>query len=1006
MNIGEFTKIFKEETIFSETDVRTKIALPIFEMLGFPSPNRAEEYPVYGYAGREPLNAKSADIMLFLSSEHNEHRTNSSENRKWVENNSLIVVELKKPTESVKATEGQAQFYSRWTKSLYYIITNGLNFAAYKLENYFEDTLIFNYTIDELISNWPKVLSNISYNKILSETEEIKKAKPLSDENLYQRYSLAYLSECEKVLEKYIRRDIIKEIAGGNSINTQELIDTKLSSIIVSEVGGGKTILLHQIGLELIRATLGDPNKPIPIYIPARLWGKSYTDILLAIINELEPFVDGINSSFVESEIKIGKYVLLIDGLDEVRNNITELHQQLIKYSKYENVQIIVTCRKHRYFDELTTFQIYELPLLSDTEMSEITSLWLGSDSFATSYRIKSELKELMHIPLFLVMVLKTMASKTSYKLPDNKGDLYFSFVEQLINECINKRHLTDENIDTSIYKSILKKYAYNTFLDINLETDSFFNEVSLQECPLISSNEVRNDLNKIGIMKNTFDGIEFLHQSFKEFFAAWYLIEKSNEELLKFVIHYNTDQSYTDVFIMLVGLLKNQAKQNTVLDYLQEDNFRLFMLCLKSRYNYNDNIYDNLSKLDVENFFKQILLSYEGIIESFFKDIKERFEPWVGINGDISGIECCIKGIYDTSTHTIDLKLDIMNQLTEPKITIDFASTEATMSFIDNQGMQHSVPVISFSSSDGYYSYRLMDAFYSIDAAREVAVDIIKKQLKNILDKRLLLLSEDEYMACEYIENGLKKISGYSDVIQEELNVNCKNISLYTHTLDDVLLIMEKLKDIKYISRYHYHREQLNCFLVYFLLRKMKDKGINKDDCLLPKEDIPWETLPKGRNYIWDPYTDKQVGERIRLLYDFYQISYRKLIESCFSALKDDMEFYAIGPVKYEIKFYRNKDHSGMMHSGGGLSVNYEPIEERNNWTTTVLMTNEREDETFDEEKVDNIRKKLMLLGRNHKNFSYGQSMVLSLIFDKNVLREKVYKRIEDDFKRLFGDF
>jgi hypothetical protein len=59
--------------LVSETDVRTQVAVPLLDLLGYPSTNRAEEFPIYGFEGRKPLRAKPADIVLFNSTEHSEH---------------------------------------------------------------------------------------------------------------------------------------------------------------------------------------------------------------------------------------------------------------------------------------------------------------------------------------------------------------------------------------------------------------------------------------------------------------------------------------------------------------------------------------------------------------------------------------------------------------------------------------------------------------------------------------------------------------------------------------------------------------------------------------------------------------------------------------------------------------------------------------------------------------------------------------------------------------------
>ena len=59
---------YRKSGINSEAEVRSKFVVPLIEALGYPSELRAEEFPVYGYAGREKLHEnglKAANATLF-----------------------------------------------------------------------------------------------------------------------------------------------------------------------------------------------------------------------------------------------------------------------------------------------------------------------------------------------------------------------------------------------------------------------------------------------------------------------------------------------------------------------------------------------------------------------------------------------------------------------------------------------------------------------------------------------------------------------------------------------------------------------------------------------------------------------------------------------------------------------------------------------------------------------------------------------------------------------------
>lgn len=57
---------FRLSDIQSESEVRSKFIVRLSEVLGYSSQFRGEEFPVYGYGGREPLRAKDADFIFLM----------------------------------------------------------------------------------------------------------------------------------------------------------------------------------------------------------------------------------------------------------------------------------------------------------------------------------------------------------------------------------------------------------------------------------------------------------------------------------------------------------------------------------------------------------------------------------------------------------------------------------------------------------------------------------------------------------------------------------------------------------------------------------------------------------------------------------------------------------------------------------------------------------------------------------------------------------------------------
>jgi hypothetical protein len=49
--VGGLVERLKDTALVSETDVRTQVAVPLLDLLGYPSANRAEEFPIYAFEG-------------------------------------------------------------------------------------------------------------------------------------------------------------------------------------------------------------------------------------------------------------------------------------------------------------------------------------------------------------------------------------------------------------------------------------------------------------------------------------------------------------------------------------------------------------------------------------------------------------------------------------------------------------------------------------------------------------------------------------------------------------------------------------------------------------------------------------------------------------------------------------------------------------------------------------------------------------------------------------------
>lgn len=206
---------YKKSIIQSEAEVRSKLIVPFLQQLGYPDELRAEEFPVYGYAGRERLNPKPADFIMFSDHTFAQHRKRRQRDIEWVQDHSLIVVEAKAPGKLGNDTLGQAQYYTAWTKAAAYAVTDGEVFHGYYYKKLTSDLSIIKCRVEDLPN---QDLDAFSYSNVLAVKE---KACDSSEKALPE--DIQYLRADDKLdLPKETLR-MMRESLGKNAENLTEV---------------------------------------------------------------------------------------------------------------------------------------------------------------------------------------------------------------------------------------------------------------------------------------------------------------------------------------------------------------------------------------------------------------------------------------------------------------------------------------------------------------------------------------------------------------------------------------------------------------------------------------------------------------------------------------------------------------------------------------------------------------------------------------------------------------
>lgn len=475
MILDSFLKEYNINNIVSEQDVRTKVAIPLIYSLGYTQDFIANEFPVYGYEGRTKLNTKFVDIMLFSDKGFENYRNDNQTS--WVQNHSLIAIELKKPSEEIKEPYGQAKFYTMWTRAPYYICTNGIEICIYKSENHYADSVLYDGQIVNLDKKWLDIQNEISFNSLSS----LKENKNIANTSRpYANYCLSMMSNNDDFIETWWKQKIYKTDK-NIEVTLESLKTTQANSIIIAPSGFGKTTCLNLIFQNYLKNYLNNSSEITPIFLSAKFWKRGFCSIVEGIKKELELLVPNITESIIQCAINQNKYAIFIDGLDECFIEKDVLIDEINKIS--QSSLILVSCRENFYNKELESFDKYNISELCEKDLIEISTEVLDKDTNHVIRQMDNGLKALIKTPLYFHMWLFYCKNNPDSMIPDNITVLIDNFINYMLKEYISaKGNYNFQEWPLSSLKDILAKFAYINFNSEKESIDKIVTESSLKD--------------------------------------------------------------------------------------------------------------------------------------------------------------------------------------------------------------------------------------------------------------------------------------------------------------------------------------------------------------------------------------------------------------------------------------------------------------------------------------------------------------------------------------------
>jgi predicted NACHT family NTPase len=361
-----------------------------------------------------------------------------------------------------------------------------------------------------------------------------------------------------------------------------EAVERHSKLMVLGKPGAGKTTFLKYLASQCINRNF-QANR-IPIFITLKQFAETVNNPNLQEFI-IQQFVhDVMTEQQIVQLVNSGRFLLLLDGLDEVREeDSSEVINHIKDFSeRYHTNQFVITCRiaaREYIFEKFTEVEV------ADFDRQQITTFvtkWFQNkelnllERFIQQLEFNYRIKELATNPLLLTLLC--LEFEDSGDFPSDRAELYNRAIHTLLRKWDSKRGIVrDEvykNLSIRYKEDLLSEIAWTTFKG----SDYFFKQRDIEEyiqgyirnlpqaktdpdALRVDSEAVLKSIEaQHGLLVERARGIySFSHLTFHEYFTAREIVYSSNQEtLLKILASHMSETRWREVLLLTLGMLKS----------------------------------------------------------------------------------------------------------------------------------------------------------------------------------------------------------------------------------------------------------------------------------------------------------------------------------------------------------------------------------------------------------------------------------------------------------------
>ena len=760
----------------------------------------------------------------------------------------------------------------------------------------------------------------------------------------------------------YFERSLFQDTEGSKEKDSLDTLLQYHKVVLKGEAGFGKTFetfkLINQLCAQYSNYQL------IPVYVPLMQYVDGLGTLFEIIQSKMEPFCEGNSKEAINQLFANNQLALFFDGIDDIIDErkrlkfFSEVNQLM---TQYKQNFFFFTTRNNRYKNELGEEKNFFLTNLADS-MIQSDLIRLGWYS-----NLPKAYLELFRNPL-LYKIGKTILTERQNKELLNRTQIFTEYFEK------NYRYKNSYS-ELSLHETLnlFGKFSYENFNQSSFTYSEVDKIISTYPVSTPNKRNLIDYFINFGIF-STSDRITFSHKLFKEFCAAYYitnnLIVSSDTALFEKLIH---NEEWREVVIFISGLFSTIEEQDKFLDFVLQHNLPLYVECVNSKNDLlsSNGITDFSKENNIERILSEIHKTYKFIVENYFSPISEQFEPFIKEKRKLESKIGIAGGMEE---NTLYYWFDIVD-----KDVPDVKTINAEL--LSQASQEYQDTIFLKTTRMVQHSTNLELSGLIGDSGRKIAIDIIKNNLKTILEKKSLPASN--YILCELLEEIKNKLPWLKDI--DEISLMSKRVR---NRIDEIL------QDYPEVAR-HTTSEGVELFSLNKLLTILQQSDVDYKSFVMPGRDREYS---ESNGLVMNLYSTKRKIKIVETFFNFAEVSYLEMVKYNFPNIY--RYFSKIQDMPYKLLVtYKDDERNPWI---GYYHVAYSG--DKNLIEVSLGELSEGYEKIYDE-----IIQSYQSLNRVPKDVSSHRSAFSTLLFSRNFsgntpLSDYVHKEIEKSLEEIFG--